>query len=140
MDLSDLKTGHRIIVGAGILLVIDLVFLPWHDAENLIGGSRTGIESPFAVLGVLALFGAIAMVAQIILDRLTTVELPDIGTTSWERVHLVAGIVVGALLLLKLILEPNLLAYGAWLGLLLGIAVAAGGFLLHREAMEQTTV
>ena len=31
MDLGKLSRGERIIVVAGVLLVIDLLFLPWHS-------------------------------------------------------------------------------------------------------------
>ena len=137
MDLSNLRLGHRIILGAGIVLIIDLLFFPWHSVGPF---NLQATDSPNAIYGILALLITLAMVVQVILDKLTSVELPEIGTTPWERLHMIAGIVVGALLLLKLIVETTALGFGAWLGVLLGIGLAAGGFLLHKEAAENTPI
>ena len=56
MDLGKLSRGERIIVVAGVLLVIDLLFLPWHSITVPFIGSvdRNGISSPNAFLGFLA--------------------------------------------------------------------------------------
>src|SRR5690349_12858710 len=58
MDLKKLSLGERIMGGAAVLLAIDLVALPWHRISVGIGAfsvsaSRTGVESPHGVVGVL---------------------------------------------------------------------------------------
>ena len=38
---------EKIILGAGVVLIIDLIFLPWHSVDLVIGTyTRSGIESP----------------------------------------------------------------------------------------------
>src|SRR5205085_1865174 len=50
MDLGKLSRGERIIVVAGVLLVIDLLFLPWHSVTVPYIGSvdSNGISPPNA--------------------------------------------------------------------------------------------
>lgn len=140
MDLSKLTRGEKIILATGVLLIIDLVALPWHHVSlgrlsELTGVSvnRTAIQSPHGVYGWLALLLALVMVAQIVVARFTTAKLPEIPV-PWAQVHLVAGVVTLALLLLKLVVETNYLGFGCFLGLLLAAGLAFGGFTVSQEA------
>lgn len=138
MDLKKLSLGERILAGAGIALVIDLLFLPWHHIKvgvrgiALVEANRSGIESPNAFLGVLALLVAAALVAHVILSEYTSVKLPTLPV-SWGRADLIGGVAVAAILLLKLVLETDFLGFGAWLGLVLGAAMAYGGVRRYQE-------
>lgn len=135
MDFSRLTMGDRIVLGAGALLVLDLLFFPWHNIS--VGGilhvSRTGVQSPNGFYGVLALLLVVVMVAQVVVSKLTAAKLPEIPL-PWSQVHLIAGIAVLALLLLKLLVETNFLGFGAFLGLILAAALAFGGYTISREA------
>jgi hypothetical protein len=135
VDLNKLTKGDKIVAGAGLLLIIDLLFLPWHkiNVAGILSVSRTGVQSPNSFYGILALLLAIVMVAQVVLSRLTSVKLPDIPI-PWGQVHLVAGIAVFALLVLKLLVETSYLAFGAFLGVLLAAALAFGGYTISQEA------
>lgn len=134
MDLSKLSMGDKIILGAGALLVLDLLFFPWHSIDVLfVKVTRTGVESPNGFWGVLALLVAVAMVAAVAVTRLTSAKLPDLPVPLSQAVF-IAGVVVAALLVLKLLLETSNLGFGAWLGVLLGGAVAYGGFVARKEA------
>lgn len=136
VDLSKLTMGEKIVGGAGILLLIDLLFLPWHKIDlGIISVSRSAIESPNGFWGALALLVTIAMVAVVVLTRFTSTKLPDLPIPL-GRAMFFAGIAVVALLVIKLIVETDFLGFGAWLGLLLGAAVAYGGFLIGKEAGE----
>lgn len=139
MDLSKLTKGDRIVLVAGLVLIIDLLFLPWHKIEigsGLLGVDlsvkRTGVQSPNAFYGILALIIAIVMVGQIVLAKFTTAKLPTLPM-PWPRVHLIAGGVAAALLLIKLLAETNFLAFGAYLGIICGAALAFGGFTISKE-------
>lgn len=139
MDLSRLTKADKIILGAGLLLIIDLLFLPWHNIEvgSAVLGlevkvTRSGVESPNAFWGILALLVALVMVAQIIVSRFTSATLPTLPV-PWSRVHLIAGVAVLALLLIKLVSETDFLGYGAFIGLACGAALAYGGFLKSKE-------
>ena len=135
MDFSKLTLGDRIVLGAGVLLAVDLLFFPWHNISvgGILDVSRTGVQSPNAFYGVLALLLVVVMVAQVVVSKLTAAKLPEIPL-PWSRVHLIAGIAVLALLLLKLLVETNFLGFGAFLGMILAAALAFGGYTISREA------
>ncbi len=139
MDLSRLSQGERIVLVAGVLLIIDLLFLPWHSID--LGGAaeaagvdttQSGVQAPNAFFGIVALILTLIMVVQIVLDKLTTVAQPD-PPVPWSQIHLIAGIAVAVLLIIKLIAETDFLGFGAYLGVLLGLAVAFGGYSISQE-------
>ena len=135
VDFNKLTKGDKIVAGAGLLLVIDLLFLPWHHitVRGILSVNRTGVQSPNSFYGVLALLLALVMVAQVVVAKLTAAKLPDIPV-PWAQVHLIAGIAVFALLLLKLLVETSYLGFGAFLGLIFAAALAFGGFTISQEA------
>ena len=136
MDFSKLTKGERIVLVAGGLLVVDLLFLPWHRIRisGILGLTyrRTGVQSPNGGYGVLALLIVLVMIGQIVAARFTTAKLPR-PPVPWGQVHLIAGIAVLALLLIKLLVETNFLGVGCFLGLLLAAAVAFGGVTIRNE-------
>src|SRR4051794_36132067 len=100
MDLSRLSQGERIVLIAGVLLIIDLLFLPWHsidlgDAADALGVDPTqrGVQAPNSFWGVVALIITLVMVAQIVLDKLTGGAVPD-PPVPWAQIHMIAGIAV----------------------------------------------
>jgi len=126
MDLSKLSRGDRIVVIAGALLVIDLLFLPWHSISVPFLGSvnQSGISGPNAFLGFLAALIAAAMVAQILVSKFTTASSPTfrcLATCPHARRSRGHG-----LLLLKLILQTKLLSFGAYLAIVLAAGLAFG--------------
>ncbi|MGQ0521833.1 MAG: hypothetical protein ACT4PX_11880 [Actinomycetota bacterium] len=134
MDLNKLTQGEKVVGAAGVALLVDLLFLPWHSIDlGILSVTRSAVESPNGFWGILALLVTIAMVAAVVVTRFTTTRLPDLpvplGQAMW-----IAGIAVAGLLLLKLVAETDALGFGAWFGLLLGGAVAYGGYLMRREA------
>ena len=140
MDLSKLSRGDRIVVVTGALLVIDLLFLPWHSIAVPFLGSvnRSGISSPNAFLGFLAALVAAAMVAQIIVSKFTSAKVPDLPV-PWPRAHMLGGLVVVGLLLLKLVLQTSFLSFGAYLGILFAAALAFGGYTVDQESTRAGT-
>jgi hypothetical protein len=141
MDLSRLSRGDRIVVIAGALVVIDLLFLPWISISVPVIGtvvSYTGISAPNGFLGFLAALAAAAMVAQILVSKFTTAKLPDLPV-PWPRAHMLGGLVVLALLLLKLLLHTTLLGFGAYLGILFAAGLAFGGYTVDQESTRAGT-
>ena len=130
MDQTAASTGERLVLGAGALLVLDLLFLPWYHAQTLIAGvsvyavDRTALEPPFGLLAVLAWLATIALLAQILIPRLGHRSLPRLSW-SWSRIALVEGLAILGLLVIKF-LVTGYLAFGAWVGILLAGAVAYG--------------
>jgi hypothetical protein len=142
MDLKKLSLGERIMALAGVLLILDLLILPWHRIDfgfGLLGTvSRSGVQSPNGFLGLLAALLAVAIVARIIVSEFTTVALPSLPV-SWERADLIAGAAVAALVVLKLVLETSYLSIGAWLAIPLAAAVLYGGYQRSRETPTLNT-
>lgn len=137
MDLSKLTKGDRIVLVAGLLLIIDLLFFPWHNYKaSALGFSvsvkRSGVQSPESFYGVLALLIAIVMAGQIVVAKFTTAKLPALPI-PWSRIHLIAGAAAFVLLLLKLLVNTDYLSFGAYLGILLGAGLAFGGFTISKE-------
>ena len=135
MDLSKMRTPDWILGGCALVLIIDLLFFPWHKIDfnrgPLLGSSgsvkRTAVQSPNAFWGILALLLAIALLAVVILRRLSTVKLPELPI-SWTDATFYGTIATLALLLLKLIIETNSLGFGSYFGILLAAGMVYGGF------------
>ena len=133
MDLSKMRTPDWILGGCALVLVIDLLFFPWHKIDYNFGplgsgsSSRSGIQSPNSFWGVLALLLAIAILAVVIIRRLTTVKLPDLPI-SWGDALFYGAIATLVLLLIKLIVETNSLGFGSYLGIVLAAGLVYGGF------------
>jgi len=140
MDLSKLTKGDRIVVASAILLVLDLLLIPWYSLTvvGVVTVSLKGVDSPDSFLGVLALLVALAMAAQVILSRFTEVKIPDIGI-PWARVHFLGGLAVVIMLALKFILHTQFLSIGSYLAILFGIALAVGGFTMQKESTTAGT-
>jgi hypothetical protein len=134
VDLNKLTLGDKILGGAGILLVLDLLLFPWHSVDlGIVTINRQATESPNAFWGILALLLAIAIVAAVVVRRLTTATLPELPI-AWSMALFYAAIATLVILFIKLVSETSSLGFGAWLGLLLAAAMVYGGFVTSKEA------
>lgn len=133
-SINDLDNNEKIIGGAGVLLIIFLLFLPWHSVDTPFGSfTRTAVESPNGFYGVLALLVTIVMVAQLGLSKFTSVELPN-PPVPWARVHMIGAIVVLALLVLKLLVETDALGFSSYLSVILAGGMTYGAVMLDRAS------
>jgi hypothetical protein len=142
VDLNKLTQGEKVIGASAIALLI-FSFLPWYGVDVSIPGlgtrsySRSGWD--YFLFGIIPVLLAIAMVVVIALSRFTETKLPD-PPLPWGQIHLIAGCVAGALVLLKLLIGDDVggfdldRKYGIFLALIAGIGLAAGGFLKSKEA------
>jgi cytochrome c-type biogenesis protein CcmH/NrfG len=142
MDLKRLSMAERITSLAAVLLLLDLLVLPWHRISIGIGAfgftsSRTGLESPNGFLGLLAAIVAIAVVARIMLAKFSSVALPALPVSD-RQLDLIGGAVLVGLVLLKIVLETSYLSVGAWLAVPLSGAALYGGYLRSREPASAT--
>lgn len=143
MDIKKLSVGQRILSGAGLFLLLDLLFLPWHRISVSFPGvttvteSTSGIQAPNAFLGLLAFLLVAGLLAQVILSEFTSVKLPELPM-SWARADLLAAGGVAGLLVVKLVLETSFLGIGAWLALAATALLVFGAFLCNREMSEAT--
>ena len=140
MDLSKLSLSDKIIGGTAIVLIIDLLFLPWHNVDVPFLGnySRTAVQSPDSFWGILALLLTIAVVVVVALRVFSPdTKLPELPV-SWDMATFYATAAVGVLLLLKLIVNTDYLGFGAWLGIVLAAGMVYGGFLKFQEDRKAT--
>jgi hypothetical protein len=102
MDVSKFTRDELILGGIALLLVIDLLFLPWFDISIGIGtfkvsATSTATGSPDGWLGVLGVLITLALLAYLALERLGDGELPTLGgspaTTRLALAALAAGFV-----------------------------------------------
>lgn len=132
--LARLNRSERFVVVAGGLLLLSLVFFPWHRVPfaRLLGGDSTltGLQEPNSLQGTLAFLVAVAMVAQVVMTRYTNQRV----NPSLVRLQAPAGMAVLALLLWKLASETSYLSVGAYLGIPLAGALAYGGLLMAKDS------
>jgi hypothetical protein len=134
VDLSKLTRDDWLVGGGGILLLIDLLFLAWHHESATLGNgvsfsaSQAATSAPDGIWGVLALLVAIAVVVDLALALFSPqTQLP---TTQLGRsmTRCAAAGAVLLLLLIKLIAHTSYLGLGAYLGLVLAVAMVAGAY------------
>ena len=141
MDFKKLSYGTWVLGGAGVFLLVDLLFLPWHRISVALPGvarvteTSSGVQAPNAFFGLLAFLVVAAMVGQVIISEFTQVQLPEIPM-SWGRADLFAAAGVAGLLLIKLVTETSFLGFGAWLAVVATGGLVYGGFLRNRETAE----
>jgi hypothetical protein len=147
MDLSKLTTGEKVIGASGILFLISM-FLPWWGLDFDEFGSASNNGWDYFLTGWLPLLLIIVMIGQIVLTRFTDTELPD-PPLPWSQVHLIAGIAVAVLLLLRVAIGASEGAggfevdldrmWGLWVALVAAIGVGVGGYLKSRQPDEAHT-
>jgi hypothetical protein len=129
VDLSKLSRDDLIVGGGGILLVIDLLFLPWyHVSLGLVSVSAAATSAPDGFWGVLALLLTIAIVADLALAEFSPqTQLPTTQLGRPMTRCVAAGIVI-LFLLIKLVSHTSYLGIGVYLAFILAIAVVAGAY------------
>jgi hypothetical protein len=118
--------------GAALLLVISLLFLPWFSiGGGSIGGVSipsvdfTATDAPDGWLGILAVLAAIALIADLAIDRLSPqTELPSIGG-SRTQTRFVLAAVAAVFVALKFLFHVHfsLFGFGFWVSVLLAGAM-----------------
>jgi hypothetical protein len=129
-DLSRMSTASKILLGAGVLYLIDL-FLPWQRACVSGGGIIQDIcvsASGASGIGILNLLLVIALLAW------EGMALAGVDIKAPKA--LVSAGIAGAILLftiLKILVDSEALYLFAWIGLLLALAIGYGGWMRWQE-------
>jgi hypothetical protein len=130
-DMTKLSTADKILAGGSLLLLIDS-FLSWQKISifswTAWGGSGSFAGVLMGLFALLLLAGSIAVAAG--------VSLPVTIPTSTVLSGLTAGTVLFGVIKF-LFVVGNHGALGAWLGLILILVVAYGGYM---KMQEQKTV
>jgi hypothetical protein len=129
MDLSKLKNGQKIILGAGILLIINL-FLPWYRVSAFGFSASINAFDTF-----LAWFGSFLAIAAAVLIALKVFANMKINAGPLKAEHLAFGLAaLGFLFIfLRLVTEFDFAFIGIWLGLIVSAILAFGAFLAMKE-------
>jgi hypothetical protein len=137
-NLADLSTATKLLLGAGVLMFIDL-FLSWQKecADTPIGEvcfSRSGWHGWGTLVGLL-------VIALIAWEGITLA-----GLASNLNVPIAASIVSAALAagilfftVIKFLVDNEARSWPTWIGLLLAIAIAVGGWLKYKETPAVAT-
>ena|ERR1700760_3611203 len=129
MDLSKFTRDELILGSLALLLAIDLLFLPWFEVSVGIGNitlsaSSTATGSPDGWLGVLGVIASLALVADLLLERLSHAEMPVVGGTR-RATRLALAITAAACVGVKFLLNVHfdLFGFGFWAAVVLAVAL-----------------
>jgi hypothetical protein len=148
MSLAKISLGNKILLGAGILLLIDS-FLKWNKASvkgvGAFGGASGNFDSAWGY-GVGPIFGILLLLTLAVVVLLTLIEqnvvqmkLPDLPIKISQLVAGLAGLTVlfGLIRFLTHESGHGVVDVGrsiwGWIGLILLLALAAGAFLRYQE-------
>ncbi len=130
MDFSKLSREDWMVGGGSILLIIDLLFLPWHSVSVFTGSvDFTGTDAPGSIWGVLALIVAIIVLVDFALARFSPDTQMPTTQLGRDKTRTAAAGLVLLLVLIKLIDNTSFLAWGTWVGIVLAIVVVGGAWL-----------
>lgn len=138
MDLTKLTRGDQVISVSAIVLFI-FSFFDWfgYDAGPYsIGGNAWD----FTLCWFAVIFG-LAMLAQVLLDKLGGVKFPDLGNITWGQVLCGLGALAFVFVLIKMIAGVDTEGFdvdidrkiGIFVGLVATAGLAAGGYLKMQE-------
>lgn len=129
MPVSKVSREEWTLGGIGVFLIIDLLLLPWFDFGSIgpVSLTLTATDAPDGWLGVLAVLGAIAFVADLGLEKFANADVPAIGGSRERTRLLLAGFTAGCIGLKFLfhISHVGDLGFGGWLALIAGGALVA---------------
>ena len=129
MDLSKFTRDELILGSLALLLAVDLLFLPWFEVSVGIGNitlsaSSTATGSPDGWLGVLGVIASLALVADLLLERLSHAQMPVVGGTRGAT-RLALAITAAACVGVKFLLNVHfdLFGFGFWAAVVLAVAL-----------------
>ena len=127
MNLDNVSRDDWILSGIALLLVIDLLFLPWFSVSvGPVSLSVSATGAPDSWLGILAVLVTIALIADLAIERLSPgTALPNIRGSRTETRFVLAA-VTAFLLALKFLFQINHfgdLGFGFWAALVLTAAL-----------------
>lgn len=126
MKLEAISRDDWILGGVALLLVIDLLFLPWFSLSvGPFSASVTATGAPDGWLGILAVLVAVALIADLAIERLSPqTRLPAINN-SRPQTRFILACVAGGLVVLKFLFHVHfsLFGFGFWAAVVLTVAL-----------------
>jgi hypothetical protein len=126
MRSDALSRNDWIVGGLSLLLVIDLLFLPWFSYSYFhFSATATATDGPDGWAGILAMLLALAVLADLLIERLAPqTTLPNFGGSRTATRFRVSAIAV-AFIALKFVLNIHfsLFGFGFWAAVVLSAAL-----------------
>jgi hypothetical protein len=138
VDLSRFSRDELIMGGLALLLVIDLLFLPWFDISVSVGAfsasaTFTATGAPDGWLGILAVLCAVGLIAHLVIERLGVAELPPIAGGG-PQLRFYLAIATAVFVALKFLFHIHFDSFG--IGFWIAVVLTVG---LVYEAMRART-
>jgi hypothetical protein len=118
-----------ILAGLALLLIIDLLFLPWFSASVTVGSfsasfTATATEAPDAAFGILAVLSAVVLIVDLGVERMSPgTALPNIGG-SRTQTRFVLACVTAFFVALKFVFNIHFSDFG--FGFYAAVVLTAG--------------
>jgi hypothetical protein len=131
MQLDKLSKDDYIVGGATLLLLIDLLFLPWISVSfGPFTASSSGTGSPDGWAGVLAVLVSVALLVDLLVERFSPqVTVPNLGGGR-EATRFRLAVAIAVCLVLKLIFHVsstfNYAGFGFWVAIVLTVVLVVG--------------
>ena len=113
MNFEGVSRNDWILGGVALLLAIDLLFLPWFSISlGPFSATLTATDAPDGWLGILALLAALALIADLAVERISPgTAVPNIGG-SRTQTRFVLAAVAGLFVTLKFLFHIHFSDFG----------------------------
>lgn len=126
MNLDAMRRDDWLLGGVALLLVIDLLLLPWFDiGVGPVSITSTATGAPDGWLGILAVLAAVALIADLALERLSPqTPVPALGGSRATTRLALAGI-TALFVALKFLFHVHfsLFGFGFWAAVVLTVGL-----------------
>ena len=133
MNVSNVSREDQILGGLAVLLVIDLLFLPWFSFSfGPISQDFSASGAPDGWLGILAVLAALALIVDLAVERFSpATTLPAIGN-SRTNTRFILACAAAVFVVLKFLFHVHFSYFG--FGFYLGIILTAALVFFARQA------
>lgn len=124
MNLNNVSRDDWIVGGLALLLVIALLFFPWISVSiGPFTATSAGTGAPDGIFGILALLLAIALLADLGIERLSPeTQLPSLGDGRLFT-RMVLAVAALVCVVLKFVLHTSNVGWGFWVTVIVAIAL-----------------
>ncbi|MGI8559437.1 MAG: hypothetical protein ACR2ND_14235 [Solirubrobacteraceae bacterium] len=126
MNTENISRDDWIIGGVALLLIIDLLFLPWFSLTvGPFSASSTATGDPDGWLGILAVLFALALIADLAIERFSPQSQVPAVSGSRTQTRFVLACVAAVFVVLKFLfhIHFSLFGFGFWAGIVLAAAL-----------------
>jgi hypothetical protein len=130
VNLENVTRDDWIVGGLALLLAIALLFFPWFDISVTVGAfsasaTYSATSTPDGWLGILAMLAALAVVADLAVERLSPqTQIPTIGGSRTSTRFILSAIALGLIVLKFLFhIHFDLFGWGFYLSVVIAVAL-----------------